>query len=105
MLTAMFHDIHDQIDRDIIAGRLDHFPYHEILYADDILIVGKRAREVNMILKAVEKESKRYNMKLNQSKCNHIDMSCNADVKFANGDKVDKLDKAMYLRHNYRASI
>ena len=97
LMTVMFNDIHNELDSKIIAGKLDHFRYHEILYADDTLIIGKRAREVNMIIKAIEKESAKYNMKLNKGKCNHIDMNCKADVKFEGGAKLDKLDKAVYL--------
>eukprot|EP00969_Alexandrium_andersonii_P053007 2328685-Alexandrium_andersonii.AAC.1 len=44
-LTAMFRDVHAETDHYVNVGRMDHFPHTEILYADDTMIVGKRARE------------------------------------------------------------
>ena len=96
-MTVLFQDVHDKVDEKIKIGKLDHFPHTEILYADDTMIMGKRAREINIILHEIERESAKYNMKLNKGKCEHIDMNCKADIKFENGTKVKETLKAKYL--------
>ena len=45
----------------------------ELIYADDTMLIGKRAREVNIILAAIEKTSSKYNLSLNYNKCEYIE--------------------------------
>ena len=45
-----------------------------MLYADDTLLIGAKSITLNILLRQIELESGRYNLKLNRSKCNHIDM-------------------------------
>ena len=44
LMSAMFHDIHEKVDRKIDNHCLDYFNWWELIYADDTLLVGHRAR-------------------------------------------------------------
>ena len=76
---------------------LDHFIERELLYADDTLILGHRAREVNIFLDLIVAESKRYNLKLKKGRCKHIDMNCKPNVDFADGEQMEHSQKEKYL--------
>ena len=51
----------------------------ELMYADDTMIIGKRAREVNIMLREIEAQCEQYNLKLNRGKCKVIATNCNPD--------------------------
>ena len=59
--------------------------------------MGKRAREINILLHQIEIESEYYNLKLNHSKCFYIGMNGSADIKFRDGTKIEKVDEVTYL--------
>ena len=46
----MFSDIHEELENKIGAHHLDHFYWWELVYADDTMLIGKRDREINMLL-------------------------------------------------------
>ena len=81
-------DVHHEVDHQIVGHGVGCFNYSEVLYADDTLVVGNRAREVNIILAAIERESAKYNLKLNKRKCVVVNMNCNANVHFEDGTPV-----------------
>ena len=96
-MTVIFYDIHLDVDHKISGKGIDCFNMWELLYADDTLLVGKRARELNILIEAIEKESTKYNLKLNYKKCNYIAMYCSANIKFADGRKMEETMRATYL--------
>ena len=51
VMTVMFSDIHNRIDKEIISGKIDGLLFTEILYADDTRIVLKKTKETHIILK------------------------------------------------------
>ena len=63
VMTVMFRDIHADVD--ICNSRLDKFS--ELLYADDTLLVAKNTKDMNLLLHSIEKESKYYGLKLNET--------------------------------------
>lgn len=97
LMTVLFHDVHNEVDRKIVGHELDVFNMWELLYADDTLLVGTRAREINIMLDAIVRHSAYYNMRLNQSKCEYIAMNGKADIHFADGKKLTEVQKATYL--------
>ena len=54
-MTVMFSDIHNDLENKLGANHLDHFIWWELIYADDTMFIGKRAREINLLLAAIEK--------------------------------------------------
>ena len=51
-----------------------------MIYADDTMLIGKRARELNLLMAEIEKESSKYNLRLNYKKCNYVAMNGNAHI-------------------------
>ena len=61
------------------------------------MLVGHRARELNILIKAIGKASAKYNLKLNYGKCNYIAMNGKAHIHFSDGKPMKQVDKALYL--------
>ena len=61
------------------------------------MIMGYRAREINIILRQIEIESEKYNLKLNKSKCYYVGMNGKANIHFKDGTKIEKADQVTYL--------
>ena len=58
-MTVMFTDIHNEVDLKIAGKTVSGFDFWELLYADDTMIVGERAREINIILDSIQRHSKK----------------------------------------------
>ena len=56
-MTVMFHDIEEETDRRTVGQEFADFTAQQLLYADDTLLVGKSARTIHIILRAIERES------------------------------------------------
>jgi len=97
LMTVVFHDVHQEVDHKIAPYSGDCTSAWELLYADDTMVMGSRAREINIILKQIEIESEKYNLKLNHEKCFYIGMNGKADIHFMDGKRVTKADKVEYL--------
>ena len=96
-MTVMFTDIHEIISRTHINGKMDGQTFTNILYADDTLIVRKRTRETNIILREIETESKYYNTNLNKDKCEVIAMNNDNTIKSSDGTPSKHVGEATYL--------
>ena len=90
LMTVMFSDIHEELESKLGTHHLHHFYRWELIYADDTMLIGKRAREINMLLAAIEKTSAKYNLRLNYDKCNYIGMNGKANIHFSNGNPLKK---------------
>ena len=55
-MTVLFRDVHMNIDHKIVGYGFERYDMWELLYADDTLIIGKRAREISIILKEIIEE-------------------------------------------------
>ena len=95
LMSVLFHDIHEEVDSKIDNHGLDHFNWWELIYADDTMLVGHRSREINILIKAIEKASAKYNLKLNYGKCNYIAMNGKAHIHFSDGKPMKQVDKAL----------
>ena len=66
-----FMDIHTEIDHKILRKSIDICRnLWDLLYADDTMLIGTRARELNLLIRAIEEESEKYNLRLTYDKCN-----------------------------------
>ena len=61
------------------------------------MVMGNRAREINIILKQIETESGKFNLKPNHSRCFYIGMNGKADIHFKDGTQITKADQVSYL--------
>ena len=96
-MTILFHDVEQEVGKEVIERTMDLVDFSNILYADDTFLVGKHSRELNKILHAIEKHSLRYGMKLNKNKCVYINMNCNNQIKFQDGTHMPNETEATYL--------
>ena len=48
-MTVLFHDVHQEVDYKIVQFTGDCTNIWELLYADDTMVMGNRAREINII--------------------------------------------------------
>ena len=96
LLTVLFMDIHTELDHEISAKSVDICSnLWELLYADNTMLIGTRARELNMLIKAIEEESEKYNLRLNYDKCNCLAMYGKSDI---NSEMDPKCKKHMKWR-------
>ena len=100
-MTIITHDVKSQLtqgERDYVnAGKLHNIDLTELFYADDTLIMASTSEAAETILQHIEKESGRYNMKLNFDKCIHLRMNAISRIRYANGDYMPMEPHAMYL--------
>ena len=71
--------------------------FHELLYADDTLVVAKNTKTAKTYLKLIEDESEYFNMKLNKDKCTYIASNKNNKIIFRDGTLLKSVDKTTYL--------
>ena len=90
VMSVIFADIRAEHHRALASGKLDHLLFMEILYADDMLLISKNTRTMNILFHAMETESAYYGLKLNQSKCAVVNMYGNNLVRFKDGTHVPK---------------
>ena len=62
--------------------------FTDILYADDTMLVGKNERTLQLLLHPIERHARRYGLKLIESTCVHINMICNAKIRFADNTEM-----------------
>ena len=62
-----------------------------------LVLVGHRARELNVLLSALEKALVKYSLKLKYDKCNYIAMNGHAHTHPSDSRPMKQVDKATYL--------
>merc|ERR1712023_559374 len=71
--------------------------FSEVYYADDTILLGNDVREIQKTLRTIESVSREYGLRLNEDKCEHIQINGSGDVRFANEKKVPVVEHATYL--------
>ena len=87
LMSVLMVDVHRQVDRKIWHNVPDVGHIFDILYADDTMIISQGARGANILLHAIEDESKKYDLELNKSKCGYIGINGASNVYFKDGSK------------------
>ena len=90
IMTTLFHDIHVEDTQHLIPNRICGANFDEIVYADDTICVSTGEEAMNLFLKDIENEGKRYGLSLNRNTCELLTTSLNANITFANGENVRK---------------
>ena len=80
------------------------FPYSELLYADDTLLVGKSALQLETLLHTLETTAGEYGLTLNSSKSVHIPINSSRRITFASGLPVPKEYDITYLGAKFASS-
>lgn len=71
--------------------------FHELLYADDTLIVAKSFASATKYLHLIEEESDYLELNLNKSKCCYIAYNCQGQIRFQNGEPMKSSEETTYL--------
>ena len=62
--------------------------YAQLMYADDVVLFGKKRKQVQTILNRLEETAARYGLRLNGGKCAHMHMNTTKRLIFNNGQQV-----------------
>ena len=98
LMTAVFQDIKSVLCTPKQRQPIPGISYAEVLYADDTLLFGTHTHTINKLLRQIQIESAKYNMKLNFEKC--INLTINrrqSSIKFMDGSAVPRKTQAQYL--------
>ena len=69
VMTVMFWDIHWEGVKGLERNRVAGTEFDEVLYADDTICISESEQAMNKLLAAIEKQGRRYGMRLNRAKC------------------------------------
>ena len=97
LMAAMFSDIKTRLNTPKQREPMEGIQYSEV-YADDTLIFGNYTRNINLLLKEIQTESRSYNMELNLDRCINLTLNRKqSSIKFADGSIVPCKHTATYL--------
>ena len=90
VMTTIFHDIHEEIDEELIPHRIKNATFDEILFADDTICVSENAQALTLLLHKIQEKGQQYGLTLNKDKCEIIRIS--RETQFTEEDKVTFTD-------------
>ena len=93
-MSVIMNDINNRVGHQLKRGQLKGFPFSDILYAGDTLLICSNAKTTNMYLKQMIIESDKYNMKLNNDKCESLVFNAASKVKFPDGTDMKCVNNA-----------
>ena len=101
-MTAMCADINDALgynkrEHFIKCVEKDEPAFNELLYADDTLVFHPRVAQLTKTLGIVIKESEKYGMRLNKSKCEFLGLNLGRSPQWPDGTHVRSVLQAKYL--------
>ena len=101
LMTVIMNDVeqsYTEVENDIATrDRLHKQVNDKLFYADDTIIMAKTAGAVEMMLQKIEVESNKYSLRLNKTKCVHIQMKAIDRVHFNDGEAVPIHTQTDYL--------
>ena len=68
VMTVMSHDIHQELDGDLITHRIPGAEFDEVMYADDTICISTDTRTLNKFIAKIETEGKHVWTKTKQNK-------------------------------------
>ena len=75
IMEVLFREAYDKLPNDYKKKTPRGFPYNDILYADDTLLLGRSAKHLTTLLHVLQKTATEYGMHLNKSKTVHIPLN------------------------------
>ena len=76
-MSALFHDIHQNDNNAMKKDKLWGANFHELLYADDTVLMTKTLEQMQELLHQVERTAANYGLTLNFNKCELITINHN----------------------------
>ena len=102
-MDVLFKETYDNLPRDYKKKTPRGFPYSDILYADDTLLMGRSAKHLATLLHTLQKTAIEYGMHLNKSKTVHIPINVQDVITFFTGEPMAKELDTMYLGTKFAA--
>jgi len=96
VMTCIMEDAHQEMD-ELLQHRVPGATFDEVLYADDTIIFSCHAGVLEKFLAAIEKHGRRYGLKLNYDKCEHMRFGSIQRIRFGHGVLVPLTSEAKYL--------
>jgi hypothetical protein len=96
-MTVLMFDVNQSVRRNLAQHRPPGSNFDEVLFADDTICISSDTRSMNMLLAAIQREGAKYDMKLNQTKCEALVFGGRAAIKFEDGTPVKQVSEAKYL--------
>ena len=96
-MHVLFHDVHRRFNDPCYAKTVQRINCHELLYADDTLILTKNFASANQYLHLIEEEFQYLDLNVNKSKCCYIAFNCRGSIAFQNGDPMKSTNEPTYL--------
>ena len=97
IMTTLFYDIHEGDPQQLIPNRICGANFDEIVYADDTICVSTSEIAMNLFLKDIENEGKKYGLALNKNKCELLTTSLSANIQFGDGTQIKRKPEVTYL--------
>lgn len=95
-MTVLIHDANDEMAASGI-GLSSCFHVHELLYADDTLLIEAREEIVQQYMQCVADAGKVYGLSLNWTKVEMLAAGCDPLLHSPDGQNVARKDKIVYL--------
>ena len=99
-MTTLFSDVkkdNDEVRGLTASNRISGATFDELLYADDTILISESKEAVQKYLHQIEKESKKYGMNLNKTKCEVLTINGDDPIFFSDGVRVPPHDRVKYL--------
>jgi hypothetical protein len=101
LMTVIMHDVDRGMSEEerqkLQAGRLHKEVSGRLFYADDTIVMASTAEAAEIVLHKIQYESHKYALKLNETKCIHIQMNGIQRIHYNNGNAVPIKEQAEYL--------
>ena len=75
MMKDITDDMTQPEKRTLDRGKRNHGITKKTFYADDTIIMTSTSQASQLLLQRIQQEPRKYGMKLNQSKCEHIGLN------------------------------
>jgi hypothetical protein len=99
-MTVIMKDVEDSLteqEKNLVEAGKPDTGINKLFYADDTILMTTTVHAMECLLHAIEKESAKYNMRLNKQKCIVINMNEVHRIEYADGTLVPTQNKATYL--------
>ena len=101
LMTVIMHDVDSGMTEaekeNVEANRLHKEVSSRLFYADDTIIMSQTAEAAEIVLHRIQQESHKYALKLNETKCTHLQMNAIQRIRFDNGTSVPTKTQTEYL--------
>ena len=101
LMTVIMEDVENgltELEREgLRQGTPQRTGINKVFYADDTILLTTTKQSMENLLHSIERESAKYNMRLNKQKCVVLNMNEIMRVEYSDGTQVPVKSQAVYL--------